>query len=104
MRKIQHLHRRGAAYWWRRRMPADPVRHFPDFIVQLSLHTKDRRQAVPRARWLTYITDTMLMGAGTKYLKPNELQSLLRDYLTARLVWLENELTADPFIEAADAS
>ncbi|MDM7947248.1 MAG: hypothetical protein QUV20_13040 [Oceanibaculum nanhaiense] len=100
MRKIQHLHRRGAAYWWRRRMPADPARHFPDFIVQLSLRTKDRQQAVPRARWLTYITDTMLMAAGTTYLKPAELQALLRDYLTARLVWLENELTADPTAEA----
>ena len=101
MRKIQHLHRRGAAYWWRRRMPADPAQHFPDFIVQLSLRTKDRRQTVPRARWLTYITDTMLMAAGTTYLKPTELQALLRDYLTARLVWLDNELTADPFVEAA---
>lgn len=33
-------------------MPADPGRHFPDFIVQLSLRTRDRRQAVPRARWV----------------------------------------------------
>ncbi len=52
-----HVYRRGAAYWWRRRIPIALVDFFPARELRVSLRTHLRRDAAHRAARLRLATD-----------------------------------------------
>lgn len=76
MATIQHVHRRGAVYWWRRRLPfLDPSR--PHLRIEISLRTRSPGKARRLAAALTLASEQLREGNAARMLSPQEARLIL---------------------------
>ena len=93
-----HLMRRGAVYYYRRRVPDDIVSVIGKSMIQYSLKTKDKKEAVAKcrvadvewdARFAEAGANSGTQGPGVSHLTSAEAVELVQRYVarTAKLWW-----------------
>jgi hypothetical protein len=83
---IPNVVRRGAVYYWRRRVPAALAESRRSATLLLGLRTSDPRRARVRAAEITALADLCFFPSRMNHrLSPQQLQSLFRDVFTRHL-------------------
>lgn len=102
-----HLYRRGAVYWFRRRVPKDVAKALGETQWRISLGTKDFDEAKRRARLRSVATDQQIAvvrarnaGKVSPPLSKSEAEKLAQAWLADVLEWDEAFRIGRP--EAAD--
>ena len=97
MRVVQHVFRRGAVYWWRRRLlkKAGERELSP---IAISLRTHDLSKARTIAAHLAVASDGILRQEGREVLSPVQVRSMLESVARAHLAKLDRLAT----LETAD--
>jgi integrase len=103
-----HLYRRGAVYWFRRRVPKDVAKVLGETQWRISLGTKDFDEAKRRARLRSVSTDQQIAvvrarnaGKVSPPLSKPEADKLAQGWLTELLEWDEAFRVGHP--KAADS-
>ena len=103
-----HLYRRGAVYWFRRRVPKDVAKVLGETQWRISLGTKDFDEAKRRARLRSVSTDQQIAvvrarnaGKVSPPLSKPEAEKLAQGWLTELLEWDEAFRVGHP--KAADS-
>ena len=76
MPAIPHVIRRGAIYYWRRRLPRST--HCARRLITLSLETADPRRARQKAAWLTARSQHAFERAREGMLNETEIKAIMR--------------------------
>lgn len=86
MPAIPNVVRRGAVYYWRRRVPAALAESRKSATLLLGLRTSDPRRARVRAAEITALADLCFFPSLMNHrLSPQQLQGLFRDVFTRHL-------------------
>ncbi len=94
MPAVSHVFRRGAVYYWRRRIPAAPDAG-PGCVLILSLGTKDQDEARRLAAALTHMSETVLEEARRGRLTPSEAQAIMLAVALEQIETLKRAAIAD---------
>ena len=107
MPAIPHVVRRGAVYYWRRRIPAGLAESRGSATLLLGLRTRDPRQARYRAAEITALADLWFFPAVmNQRLNQPQLQNIFREVFTRHLDKLEAVAAREriePKFDAADS-
>ena len=88
MRAVQHVYRRGAVYWWRRRLSKKAGEIAPAPIA-LSLGTRELSKARTIAAHLVVASDDILRQEGGDVLSPVQVRSMLESVARTHLAKLD---------------
>ena len=90
MPAIPHVTRRGAIYYWRRRLPVEFAQSKKSTTLLLGLRTSDSRRARFLASQITALVDLHFLPAiMNQHLSQQQIQSIFRDVFTRHLSKLE---------------
>lgn len=88
MRVVQHVFRRGAVYWWRRRLLKKTGER--ELVpIAISLRTRDLSIARTMAAHLAVASDGILRQEGREVLSPAQVRSMLESVARAHLAKLD---------------
>ena len=84
-----HLYRRGAVYYWRRKVPSELARHAGRAHLLLSLRTWNPSHARSLARVLDGTLEEFMVSTKSAFLTRAQLDGMLKDVMLKHLDKLE---------------